>query len=120
MRDGPDEQRARLVPGIARGDIHFSIGYSEPGARIDLTSLQAGWRMSAGLDATEEVSIAKWWAVEAGHRVLHAAYHLHDGTGIDLCYPRHRYFLLGKQIEFSLGNASQQLSALGRPLCRAA
>jgi hypothetical protein len=33
-----------------------------------------------------------------------------------LSYPLHRYFLLGKQIEFSLGNASQQLSARGRVL----
>jgi alkylation response protein AidB-like acyl-CoA dehydrogenase len=83
---------------------------------VRLTSLQAAWRLSAGLDATEAVTIAKWWAAEAGHRVLHAAHHVHGGTGIDLSYPLHRYFLLGKQIEFSLGNASQQLSALGKAL----
>jgi 3-oxocholest-4-en-26-oyl-CoA dehydrogenase beta subunit len=81
-----------------------------------LTSLQAAWRLSAALDAADAVAIARWWAAEAGHRVLHTAHHLHGGTGIDLSYPLHRYFRLGKQIEFSLGGASRELSCLGRTL----
>jgi 3-oxocholest-4-en-26-oyl-CoA dehydrogenase alpha subunit len=40
MSFGTDEQRERFIPGIARGDIHFSIGYSEPGAGTDLAALQ--------------------------------------------------------------------------------
>jgi alkylation response protein AidB-like acyl-CoA dehydrogenase len=39
MRFGTDDQRERFLPGIARGDIHFSIGYSESGAGTDLASL---------------------------------------------------------------------------------
>ncbi|MCW2897649.1 MAG: acyl-CoA dehydrogenase domain protein [Actinomycetia bacterium] len=81
-----------------------------------LTSLQAAWRLSAGLDAADAVAIARWWAAEAGHRVLHTAHHLHGGTGIDLSYPLHRYFRLAKQIEFSLGGANRELSGLGRAL----
>jgi acyl-CoA dehydrogenase len=40
MRFGTEEQRAFYLPKIAAGDIHFSIGYSEPGAGTDLASLR--------------------------------------------------------------------------------
>ncbi|MGD0701659.1 MAG: acyl-CoA dehydrogenase family protein [Trebonia sp.] len=83
---------------------------------IRLTALQAAWRLSAGLEAATAVGIARWWAAEGGHRVLHAAQHVHGGAGIDLDYPLHRYFRLGKQLEFTLGSAPEQLSRLGRAL----
>jgi 3-oxocholest-4-en-26-oyl-CoA dehydrogenase beta subunit len=83
---------------------------------IRLTALQAAWRLSAGLDAGTAVRIARWWAAEGGHRVLHAAQHVHGGAGIDLDYPLHRYFRLGKQLEFTLGSAAEQLGRLGRAL----
>src|SRR5215212_8972909 len=39
MTYGTDEQREKFVPAILRGELHFSIGYSEPGAGTDLASL---------------------------------------------------------------------------------
>lgn len=41
MRHGSDGQRARFLPGIAAGDIHFAIGYTEPAAGTDLANLRS-------------------------------------------------------------------------------
>jgi alkylation response protein AidB-like acyl-CoA dehydrogenase len=40
MAFGTDEQKADYLPRILAGDVHFCIGYSEPGAGTDLASLQ--------------------------------------------------------------------------------
>jgi 3-oxocholest-4-en-26-oyl-CoA dehydrogenase alpha subunit len=40
MRFGTEEQKAFFLPRIAAGEIHFSIGYSEPEAGTDLASLR--------------------------------------------------------------------------------
>jgi len=37
---GSDEQKAAFLPRILAGKLHFSIGYSEPGAGTDLASLK--------------------------------------------------------------------------------
>ncbi len=40
MRFGTPEQKALYLPRIAAGEIHFSIGYSEPEAGTDLAALR--------------------------------------------------------------------------------
>jgi alkylation response protein AidB-like acyl-CoA dehydrogenase len=77
-----------------------------------VTMLAAAWRLDANLDASAETRVAKWWAAEGGHRVVHACQHLHGGIGSDIEYPIHRYFLWGKQLAVMLGGGSAQLSAL--------
>ena len=74
------------------------------------------WRLSNGKDARAEVRSAKWWACDAAHRVVCTAQHLHGGMGADVEYPIHRFYLLAKQISYSLGNAGQQLEKLGQLL----
>ena len=39
MHYGTEEQKNDFLPRILRGEVHFSIGYSEPGAGTDLASL---------------------------------------------------------------------------------
>ena len=40
MRFGSEEQKEFFLPKILKGEIHFCIGYSEPGAGTDLAALQ--------------------------------------------------------------------------------
>ena len=39
MSQGTEAQKQRFLPGIAEGEIHFSIGYTEPSAGTDLAAL---------------------------------------------------------------------------------
>ena len=40
MHFGSDEQKKFFLPKIAAGELHFAIGYSEPGAGTDLAALR--------------------------------------------------------------------------------
>jgi 3-oxocholest-4-en-26-oyl-CoA dehydrogenase alpha subunit len=51
MRFGTPAQKAHYLPRIAAGEIHFSVGYSEPAAGTDLASL----RTTATRDGDEYV-----------------------------------------------------------------
>jgi alkylation response protein AidB-like acyl-CoA dehydrogenase len=98
-----------------------SVGHRAADAFIDLqairlTALQACWRIAAGLPATREVALAKYWVAEAGARVVAAAQHLHGGMGVDRDYPVHRFYLYAKQLELDLGGTSEQLERIGRIL----
>jgi 3-oxocholest-4-en-26-oyl-CoA dehydrogenase beta subunit len=87
---------------------------------IRVTMWQAAWRLAIGDDAGTEVEVAKWWAADAGQRIVHATQHLHGGLGADIDYPIHRYFLWGKQLEALLGGAGYHLARLGHHLAEAA
>jgi alkylation response protein AidB-like acyl-CoA dehydrogenase len=45
MRFGTDEQKSTLLPAILKGEMHFSIGYSEPDSGTDLASLRTRARL---------------------------------------------------------------------------
>jgi alkylation response protein AidB-like acyl-CoA dehydrogenase len=53
MRIGSEQQRERLLPGIARGELSFAVGMSEPSSGSDLASVRTravkadgGWIVS--------------------------------------------------------------------------
>ena len=83
---------------------------------IRLTMLQAVWRLANGVPADKEVAVAKYFASDAGQRVVRAATHLHGGMGVSREYPLHRYYVLAKQLELTLGGGTRQLARLGRLL----
>lgn len=98
-----------------------AVGHRLADAYIDvegmrLTTLQAVWLLDSGLPGRDEARIANWWASEGGHRVAHAAQHVHGGVGIDIDYELPRYFRWSKHLEFSLGSAQAQLLSLGATL----
>jgi alkylation response protein AidB-like acyl-CoA dehydrogenase len=98
-----------------------AVGQRAADAYIDVEAIrwtmwQAAWRVAAGLPASAEIAIAKFWASEGAHRVTYAAQHLHGGIGLDLDYPVHRYYVWSKQLELSLGSAAVQLARLGSEL----
>ena len=53
LRWGNEEQKRRFVPGVARGEVYFAIGMSEPDSGSDLASVrtraepvEGGWRVN--------------------------------------------------------------------------
>ncbi len=101
-----------------------AVGHRIADAYIDtegirLTAMQAVWRLDAGVDADDELMVAKYWAAEGAQRVVHAAQHLHGGIGVDLDYPIHRYFRWAKVLELTLGGSGPSLRKLGANLVAA-
>jgi alkylation response protein AidB-like acyl-CoA dehydrogenase len=80
---------------------------------VRLTAYQAAWRLGEGLPADEALAIAKSWAADGAHRVVHASQHLHGGIGVDTDYPVHRTFRWAKHLELSLGGGTTHLRRLG-------
>jgi alkylation response protein AidB-like acyl-CoA dehydrogenase len=74
---------------------------------------QACWRLDQGLEADKELAVAKYFASEAGARVVAAAQHVHGGMGFDRDYPLYRYFMSSKHLEFTLGGTQESLTRLG-------
>ena len=126
---GVVERSVEMIAEYTKGRVQFerpiatfqAVGHRAADAYIDsegirLTLWQAAWKLDAGLPAAMEVATAKFWAAEGGHRVAHAIVHLHGGMGVALDYPAHRYFVHAKQIELSLGGATEQALRIGAAL----
>jgi len=112
--------RDRQQFGVPIGSFQ-AVQHRLADAYIDVEAMRwvmwrAAWKLARGLNAEREVAVAKFWAAEAGARVLASAQHLHGGIGVDVDYPIHRYFLWSKALELSFGSAPEQLVRLGRDM----
>ncbi|MCV2488303.1 acyl-CoA dehydrogenase family protein [Geodermatophilus sp. YIM 151500] len=70
LQFGTEEQRRRFLPGIAAGEIYFSLGMSEPDSGSDLASVrtratrvEGGWRVTGTKVWTSEAHRNHWFAV---------------------------------------------------------
>jgi alkylation response protein AidB-like acyl-CoA dehydrogenase len=106
------QQFGRPLSAFQGAKLRAADAYIDTEA-MRVTTWQAAWRLDAGRPAAQAVAVAKWWASEAGQRVVHTTQHLHGGLGADVSYPIHRYFLWGKQIELMLEGPAAQLARLG-------
>ncbi len=80
------------------------------GARtIDLAAENAAWRVSAGLDAADDLAVAAYWVTTEATRTLHICHHLHGGMGVDETYPLHHYFSWVKDISHALGARAESV-----------
>ena len=62
MKFGTENQKRFYLPRIARGELHFAIGYSEPEAGTDLASLRTrAVRDGSGDDAGWVINGQKMW-----------------------------------------------------------
>ena len=103
--------------GAAIGSFQ-AVAMQAADAYIDVEAIRsvywlALYKLSFGLDARAEVHCAKWYAADAGHRIVYRTQHLHGGIGADLEYPIHRFFLWAKHLGMMLGGRSMQISKLG-------
>lgn len=86
---------------------------------IDVEALRSAlwqlvWRLDGNLDAEGSAAVVRSWTCDTGHRVTHAAQHMHGGIGVDVSYPIHRYTYWSRAIEIATGGVSASLEALGQ------
>ncbi len=103
--------------GAAIGSFQ-AVAMQAADAFIDVEAIRsmywlALYKINSGRDARAEVRCAKWFASDAGHRIVYRTQHLHGGMGADLQYPIHRFFLWAKHLGMMLGGRSVQMAKLG-------
>jgi acyl-CoA dehydrogenase len=67
LRFGTEQQRAEILPGIARGELYFAIGMSEPDAGSDLASVRT---RASRVEGGWLVNGTKLWTSGAHHAHL--------------------------------------------------
>jgi len=74
---------------------------------------QLVYRLDAGQGVMPQAWSTRTLACEAGHRVGHAAQHVHGGIGVDTSFHIHRYLFWSRALGLALGGTAQNLAKLG-------
>ncbi len=134
MDFGTDEQKAEFLPRILKGEIHFCIGYTEPGAGTDLAALTTkavrdgdeyvinGQKMFTSLASDADYC---WLAVRTNpeatkHKGISMIIVPMDTPGIKLHAdgpherPRHQPGLLRRRARARVGTSSAARTTAGR------
>ena len=72
---------------------------------IQFTTYMAAWKLSEGLPAAMEVSMAKAWSNEAYRRICAEGQQIHGGVGLIKIHDMQLYFRRAKVAEFAMGDA---------------
>jgi alkylation response protein AidB-like acyl-CoA dehydrogenase len=81
-----------------------------------LIAFEAIWRLSEGLDATEEVSMAKAWVSEAYRRVCALGHQVHGAIGFTREHDLHYFFRHALATELAFGDGDHHWDRLARHL----
>ncbi|GAB3905234.1 hypothetical protein GCM10029964_100180 [Kibdelosporangium lantanae] len=79
---------------------------------LHLATWSAIWRLGTGRDAGPALDVAGYWLAEELPKAMHTCHHLHGGVGVDITYPMHRYYSLGKDLVRIVGGAEERLARL--------
>lgn len=80
---------------------------------IDLLATSAIWRLSQGLDASEDLDILGYWLTSQAPPAMRLCHHLHGGMGMDITYPMDRYYSSIKDLTRLLGGPTHRLDLVG-------
>jgi 3-oxo-4-pregnene-20-carboxyl-CoA dehydrogenase alpha subunit len=79
---------------------------------MHLAAWSAIWRLSAGRDSGPALDVAAYWLASELPLAMHTCHHLHGGIGVDISYPMHRFYSLGKDLVRFAGGAEERLEQL--------
>jgi alkylation response protein AidB-like acyl-CoA dehydrogenase len=79
---------------------------------LHLAAWSAIWRLSIGRDPGPALDVAAYWLAAELPLAMHTCHHLHGGLGVDISYPMHRFYSLGKDLVRFAGGAEERLEQL--------
>jgi alkylation response protein AidB-like acyl-CoA dehydrogenase len=81
-----------------------------------LITYEAVWRLSEGLEASEDVSVAKAWVSDAYQRVTARGHQIHGAIGFTKEHDLHLFFRHSRMSELAFGDGAYHREVIARKL----